>query len=33
MIAAIGPAVMFILVVILGVLYDIDCTREGRSWW
>jgi hypothetical protein len=32
-IAAIAPAVVFIMVVILGVVYDIDCSREGRPWW
>jgi hypothetical protein len=24
---------VFALVVIAGVVYDIDCTREGRPWW
>jgi hypothetical protein len=32
-IAAIAPAVVFIVVVIAGVVLDLDCLREGRAKW
>jgi hypothetical protein len=24
---------VFVVTVIAGVIYDVDCTREGRPWW
>jgi hypothetical protein len=33
MLAALLPIVVFVAVVTFGVVYDIDCTREGRPWW
>lgn len=30
---AIAGLLVLALTVVLGVVYDIDCTREGRPWW